>query len=73
MDGGTKKLTACSIIWDTDGDEELAASLPKEIPIPDGMEDLDRISDYISETAGFCHMGFGLSTCKEGDCVCRQK
>lgn len=53
-------LCAYDIKWDTDGDEEILDSLPKEIRIPDGMVDDDEISDYLSDETGFCHAGFKL-------------
>lgn len=43
-------MKAFNIIWDVD------------IDIPDGMEDDDEISDYISEVTGFCHKGYSLDT-----------
>lgn len=52
---------AYDIQWDTDGDAKLAESLPKEIEIPDGMTDLDEISDYLSDKTGFCHFGFQVT------------
>ena len=48
---------AYDIRYDTDGDETLAALLPKEIPIPDGIED-DAIADYVSDLTEFCVFGF---------------
>lgn len=45
------------VLWDVDCKEDLE-NLPKEIEIPDGMTDEDEISDYISNTTGFCHCGF---------------
>lgn len=53
-------LGAYEIKWDTDGDEEILDSLPKEIRIPDGMVDDEEISDYLSNETGFCHVGFKL-------------
>lgn len=52
-------MKAVSIIWDVDYEEDLE-SLPKEIEIPDGMTDEDGISDYLSDTTGFCHKGFEI-------------
>ena len=52
-------MKATDIIWDVDYEEELE-NLPTEIEIPDGMDDDDEISDYISEKTGFCHKGFKL-------------
>lgn len=50
-------MKAMNIIWDTDGED---ISLPTEIDIPEGMEDEEEISDYLSETTGYCHKGFAL-------------
>ena len=52
-------MKAINILWDTDGEE---VNLPNEIEIPDWVdkEDDDEISDYLSDTAGFCHFGFEL-------------
>lgn len=53
-------MKAVNIQWDTDGDQELLKELSTEIDIPDGMDDEDEISDYISDVTGFCHYGFEL-------------
>ena len=53
-------LYAYDIKWDTDGDQEILDSLPKEIRIPDGMVDNEEISDHLSDETGFCHAGFKL-------------
>ena len=52
-------MKAINIKWDTDGEK---VNLPNEIEIPDwvGKEDDDEISDYLSDTTGFCHFGFEL-------------
>lgn len=56
-----KHLRAVNIIWDIDEDDENDdISLPTEIDIPDGMTDDDEISDYLSDTTGFCHKGYSL-------------
>ena len=47
---------AINILWDVDNKRDLKF-LPKEIDIPDDLED-DEISDYISDVTGFCHKGF---------------
>ena len=52
-------MKAINILWDVDSPEELDY-LPSEIDIPDGMEDEDEISDYITDKTGFCHNGFAL-------------
>lgn len=54
-------MYAYNIIWDTDGEK---VNLPTEINIPKDIEkNEDKISDYISDVTGFCHLGFSL---KEG-------
>ncbi len=50
-------MKAINIIWDADGED---ISLPTGIDIPEGMEDEEEISDYLSETTGYCHKGFAL-------------
>lgn len=52
-------MKAVGIIWDVDYEEGLEL-LPKEIEIPDLMADEDEISDYLSDTTGYCHKGFYL-------------
>ena len=42
---------------DVDEPEDME-SLPTEIDIPDGMTDIEEISDYITDQTGFCHNGF---------------
>lgn len=53
-------MRAMNIRWDVDSPEELEW-LPDEIEIPDGMEDEDEVSDYLSDVTGFCHKGFLLT------------
>lgn len=52
-------MKAINILWYPD-DEEV--NLPNEIEIPDWVdkENDDEISDYLSDTTGFCHFGFEL-------------
>lgn len=52
-------MKAINIQWDVDFVEELE-NLPQEMEIPKGMEDVDEISDYISDETGVCHNGFEL-------------
>lgn len=52
-------LKAVNIEWDVDLAEDLD-SLPKEVQIPDGMTDMEEISDYLSNLTGFCHRGLEL-------------
>lgn len=53
-------MKAVNIKWDTDGDMTLLESLPKEIEIPEDIEDEDEISDYLTDETGFCHLGFEI-------------
>ena len=50
-------MKAININWDVDHIEDLE-TLPKEIIIPNDIENLEDISNYISDTTGFCHLGF---------------
>ena len=50
-------MVAMNIKWDTDGEP---INLPNVIVLPDGMEDIEEVSDYISNLTGFCHNGFEL-------------
>ena len=50
-------MIATNIKWDTDKED---VDLPKEIILPNNMHDLDEISDYLSDSTGFCHNGFDL-------------
>jgi hypothetical protein len=52
-------MKATNIEWDVDCPEDLE-TLPTEVEIPDGMEDEEEISDYLSDLTGFCHKGFCL-------------
>lgn len=56
-----------NIKWDTDGDEELFASLPQEIDLPlqfasvaENEDYLDEISDWLSDEYGYCNNGFSV-------------
>lgn len=53
-------MKAVNIKWDLE-DGMTMEDLPNEIIIPDGMEDDEEISDYISDVTGFCHMGFQIA------------
>lgn len=53
-------MKAIRIRWDVDCVSDLDY-LPNEIEIPAGMTDIEEISDFISDTTGFCHNGFLLS------------
>ena len=52
-------MKAININWDVDHIEDLE-TLPKEIIIPNDIETLEDISNYISDTTGFCHLGFDI-------------
>lgn len=41
-------------------ENRIKSLLPKaaDIEIPDGMTDIEEISDYITDQTGFCHNGF---------------
>ena len=59
------KYIVTNILWDTDGDKETLTNLPAELSIDSdalGISDEDEIeetiSDYLSDTYGFCHFGF---------------
>jgi hypothetical protein len=58
-----------NILWDTDGDREARASLPKEVELPSRFDQshfasreewLDTISNWLSDEFGFCHLGFDV-------------
>ena len=55
-------MKVINIEWDAD--EETKEYLPKEISLPSDFsaedEDIDEISDYISDVTGFCHFGFDI-------------
>lgn len=51
-------MKATHIEWDIDADDIGKVSLPSEMEIPDGMTGEGEISDYLSDTTGFCHLGF---------------
>ena len=59
------KYMVTNIQWDTDGDKENLMDLPAELSIDadtlsisDKDEIEETISDYLSDTYGFCHYGF---------------
>lgn len=54
-------MIATNIKWGTDGDKELLSQLPQSVEIPEGMTDVDEVSDFLSDTYGFCHAGFDLT------------
>jgi hypothetical protein len=58
---GVGCMIATNIKWDTDGDKELLSQLPESVEVPKSMTDIDEISDFLSDTYGFCHTGFDLA------------
>ena len=59
------KYIVTNILWDTVGDKETLTNLPAELSIDtdtlsisDEDEIEETISDYLSDTYGFCHYGF---------------
>jgi len=62
-------MKAINIKWDvTDGEEDMAESeikeilgtLPTEVEIPKEI-DFEDVSDWLSDTYGFCHFGFDIA------------
>ena len=53
---------ATNIQWDTDGDADLASSLPEDIVLPDDIDPLDdqAVEDFLSDETGFCCFGYVL-------------
>lgn len=50
---------AYNIKWDTDGATFKECGLPRSVVIPDTISnDEEEISDWLSDTFGFCHNGF---------------
>lgn len=56
-------MKAVNIWWDVGDEVDAYEKIPTEIELPDGMVDMERISDHLTELTGFCHFGFEL----EGD------
>lgn len=54
-------MRAIDIKWDTDGDEEILKTLPKEMDIPDDIDE-ENVADWLSDETGFCVFGFVLET-----------
>ena len=63
-------MKVVKIKWDTDGNMKILKSLPKKIDITDEFdindyeddEDqlLDDVSNWLSDTYGYCHFGFEI-------------
>jgi len=65
------KIKVYDIQWDTDNDEDILEVLPTELDInadelPEDIEISDAISDWLSDSYGFCHFGFKCSVVQEG-------
>ena len=54
------KKIATEILWDVDHEGD-GNNLPYEMEIPKGMDDIDEIGEYLSNSTGFCHDGFVLN------------
>ncbi len=54
-------MKAVNICWDVGDEVDVYEKLPTEIELPDGMNDVERISDYLTDLTGFCHAGFELA------------
>ena len=53
---------AYNIKWDTDGATYKECGLPRSVVIPGEVGDSDdEISDWLSDTFGYCHFGFRVS------------
>lgn len=50
-------MKATNILWDTD---EIETDLPQEMDIPIGLIDEEEITDYLSESTGFCVIEYYL-------------
>lgn len=55
-------LQATNIKWDTDGNKKIFEALPSKVDIPEGILGDDEIADYLSDTVGFCHSGYKLTS-----------
>ena len=62
-------MKAVGIEWDVDSDKELEW-LPKEMEIPPEITDVDEVSDYLSDTTGYCHKGFKIEEVQDACPVC---
>ena len=53
-------MKAYNILWDIDEEEttDRPTGLPDEVELPSSLTDEEEISDYLSDTYGFCHKGF---------------
>lgn len=65
-------MRAIDIKWDTDGDEEILKTLPKEMDIPDDVDE-ENVADWLSDETGFCVFGFVLEAEKNWLCSGNRK
>lgn len=52
-------MKAINITWDTDDENPEDIGLPEEVEIPENIKEED-VSDYLSDTYGYCHYGYSL-------------
>ena len=66
-DGGYLKVHFSDVQWDTDGEAELESDFNAFVPAPESEDtDIDEyLSDWLSDTYGFCHKGFNYRISKE--------
>ncbi len=68
----TTRIIATNIQWDLNQEDiEAGVTLPDAVQIPlhiDNDND-DAISDYLSDTTGFCHRGFATTTYTADDII----
>ena len=57
-------MRAIDIKWDTDGDDEVLKTLPKEMDVPNDIDEED-VADWLSDETGFCVFGFALEAEKK--------
>lgn len=71
----TYKFTVTDIEWDTDGEDATKLHLPETLVVDVPMEYLDNgsdavedyISDFLSDTYGYCHKGFSVEGLDDED------
>lgn len=51
-----------NIVWETDGNMEALKSLPTSVYVPEGMIDVEEISDWLSYTYEFIPNGFEIES-----------
>ena len=65
-------MRAINIKWDTDGDEEILKTLPKEMDIPDDVDE-ENVADWLSDETGFLCLWFCSGSRKELALFWKQK